>query len=550
MTDQLAGSRGRLIAGVVVALAVFGLQWGTDAYSGGFSRHQSDEGANFVTGVMAHDYLTHGFPANPIEFASDYYLHYPAVAIGHWPPMLYAAQAAAYLVAGPSLEVALVLNGLLTALAGLVLFSSLRRYSAWWTALTVCVLFVASRDMQKMASSVMAEPLMVAFALLSLHFLCRFAETARPRAVIAFAVWAGLAVLTKAVAWSLAPLPVLTALALRRFDWFRRPAFWGAHAALLVICLSWEISMSRAVSAGFVDVQSSSLITRSATMLDNLNLQLGWPLIVLGIAGAMRIGQGVWRGDVEAAKLIPFAILPASVCGVFLAAPVPPSSRYLILAIPALLVLAAVVLHDALGRFVPKKRLALATSLGLVLLCAPWIRNHKKVLGGFDGPARLLLSEEYAKHPVALVSSQSGGEVPLVAEAARIENPPQRYILRASKYLARTSWMNKGPYDPHVASIADTSDRVLGPPVSLVVLHDDRPSRVLKHHQLLREMVESTPDQWKLRETLSVEGVDHEKPGSVQIYELIDFEKFDRGPIQVDMTYTLGRKLSSHPDKD
>ena len=548
MKQNPSDARGRVLAGVAIALVVFGLQLAAGPYSGGLTRHQSDEPANYVSGVMAYEYLVQGLPSSPIEFASDYYLHYPAVAIGHWPPMLYAVQAGAYMLAGPSLETALALNGLLTALAGWLFFCLLRPFLPFWTTLTACVLFVAAKDMQQMTARVMAEPLMVLLALLAVCFLCRFVDTERPRALIAFGFWAGLAVLTKAVAWSLAPLPVATVFLLRRFDWFRNKNFWAAHAVLLALCAPWEISMSKAVSAGFVDTRAEPLLARFGAMVANLNLQLGWPITVLGIAGSALVVWRVWRGDSEIRALAPLAVLPATVCGLFLVAPVPASSRYLILLVPSLVALGAVLLHDLSRRFAAGRRAALVAAMGLLLLTAPWLRTYPKIFGGFDEVARLLLSEKYSRHRVSLISSQAGGEVILVAEAARIENPPTHYLLRASKFLASTSWMNAGPYNPHVASVSETSDRVLGPPVSLVILHDDRPGRELKHHQLLREMVESNPDQWTLRETMSVEGIDPGKPGSVQLYELTDFEKYPRGPIQIDMTYTLGRKIGHTPD--
>src|SRR5689334_18072161 len=52
-----------------------------------------DEPAHIVTGLMAREYLVSGASRLPMEFARDYYLHYPKVAIGHWPPVFYAEQA-------------------------------------------------------------------------------------------------------------------------------------------------------------------------------------------------------------------------------------------------------------------------------------------------------------------------------------------------------------------------------------------------------------------------------------------------------------------------
>ena len=51
-----------------------------------------------MTGLMVRDYIAAGFPDSPFRFAENYYLHYPKVAIGHWPPVFYSIQAAWMLI--------------------------------------------------------------------------------------------------------------------------------------------------------------------------------------------------------------------------------------------------------------------------------------------------------------------------------------------------------------------------------------------------------------------------------------------------------------------
>ena len=47
-----------------------------------------DEAAHFATGIMVYDYVTTGIGENPIEFAKSFYVRYPKVAFGQWPPLL------------------------------------------------------------------------------------------------------------------------------------------------------------------------------------------------------------------------------------------------------------------------------------------------------------------------------------------------------------------------------------------------------------------------------------------------------------------------------
>src|SRR5579885_2783977 len=45
-----------------------------------------DAAAHCVTSLMMRYFVARGAPASPVEFAGNYYLHYPCVSFGIWPP--------------------------------------------------------------------------------------------------------------------------------------------------------------------------------------------------------------------------------------------------------------------------------------------------------------------------------------------------------------------------------------------------------------------------------------------------------------------------------
>lgn len=87
----------RPLEAAAVAAVAFGLtvllQARGGAFRSEFSAHP-DESAHYVTGLMVREYVAAGAPQPPVQFAQDYYVHYPKVAIGHWPPVFYVLQAA------------------------------------------------------------------------------------------------------------------------------------------------------------------------------------------------------------------------------------------------------------------------------------------------------------------------------------------------------------------------------------------------------------------------------------------------------------------------
>ena len=74
---------------------------------------------------MVYDYLRGGSYGDPMGFAEAFYVRYPKVAIGHWPPVFYGVQAACYFIFRPANRAARALVFVMTlGLAGLVWWAS------------------------------------------------------------------------------------------------------------------------------------------------------------------------------------------------------------------------------------------------------------------------------------------------------------------------------------------------------------------------------------------------------------------------------------------
>jgi hypothetical protein len=69
------------------------VQYASGAFGSTTRPDNPDEPARIVTGLMVRDYLVHGLGQPPMAFAREYYVHYPKVALAHWPPLFYVVQA-------------------------------------------------------------------------------------------------------------------------------------------------------------------------------------------------------------------------------------------------------------------------------------------------------------------------------------------------------------------------------------------------------------------------------------------------------------------------
>src|SRR5437899_10449358 len=113
----------------LLVLAVLG-QWLTGVYGSDLSQWP-DEGAHYINGLLIHDYVVDGLPGSPLGYALQYYVHYPRVTIGHWPPLYYVVQALLYFMTGPSTQAALFLQAVFGAGVATVIGWVISRFAGW-----------------------------------------------------------------------------------------------------------------------------------------------------------------------------------------------------------------------------------------------------------------------------------------------------------------------------------------------------------------------------------------------------------------------------------
>ncbi|MEO6760288.1 MAG: glycosyltransferase family 39 protein, partial [Saprospiraceae bacterium] len=200
-------------AALIVGLQVYG-----GAYRAEFTGH-ADEAAHFVSALLVRDYLGLSPLPAPMPWAAQYYLHYPLVAIGQWPPGYYIAQALWWLVFPVSRATALWLN-IGMALSGMTVFYVLaRRIRPGWPVIATGTLLLCTRVVQEANATVMADLPSLVAALIVLWTLTRLAEEPDGWRLAGVAAALGVALFVKGTGVALLVAPVLLAAA---GGWWRR----------------------------------------------------------------------------------------------------------------------------------------------------------------------------------------------------------------------------------------------------------------------------------------------------------------------------------------
>lgn len=496
-----------LFVSIVIGLQVYG-----GAYRAEFTGHP-DEAAHFVSSLLVHDFLTQWPPPDPMPWAAQYYIHYPKVAIGQWPPGYYIVQALWWFVFPVSRASALWLNIAMAASVMAMYYLLARRIRPGWPVLFTGVLFLLTPVVQQANAMVMADLPSLAAGMVVLYVLTRLLEEPGAKLLwaLAAALTAAMAVKGTGAALLAAPFAALAAGGAGKRLRLGRTAVILAAAGIPVAGLylllyrgSW-----RAIQGW------GGMTAHLPWRIDQLPDLAGALCLALAVAGA---ATGLQRRQ-PAAVAAAAVLLSFAVSSFFLRAIREP--RHWIAVIPALLLLSLAAFAWLEVRWPRTAPLALLA----VLLSFPF-SIYRQEPEGFRAltaylrlPARMLVS-----------SSIGWGEGPWIAVVALTEARPQSTIIRATKLLAETDW-NITRYTPLVHNREDIERTLDETAADIVVLHNApvSGSEWLPHHRLLQASLKESPS-WRPCATA----------GSLEAFCRAQPPRFARKPLRIPLRSRLG----------
>jgi hypothetical protein len=430
-----------LLAGVLVLTFL-------QAYRAGFSG--ADEPAHFLNGVFVSSYLHGHAGANPMAYAVEYYLHYPKISIGHWPPAYYGMLGVLFLALPATPQAAFIINLLVSALPAAALGWTLTWLAGRRVALAACAVYALTPLAVEGQAFFMLDQALAACC--TAAAIAWIAYTRRPgwmRAAVFAALSAG-AVLIKGNGWLIVLVPLFHMPLTRGWRLLALPHLYVAALAAGLIIVPWYWLTSSVAADGFnyqagVPYAWHALTANLHALLRNLDFA-SMPLALLTIAIAYRqrrVTPQRWSVVSLAISLILATLMLQSLV------PAAIDDRYLAPALPAYTALAALgALHThAMLRMRWTSTtgttfaFAICLALGLSML-APGIghlaqRGPKVDMRAADLPT---LSPDQAP-TVWIIDGSSGAEGALIAELAVRDPALRHYAVRASKLLASSDFM-------------------------------------------------------------------------------------------------------------
>lgn len=495
--SSMLASEGILVFASLLGVLVI-LQVTAGAYASGFGGYP-DEPAHFVTALMVRDFIAHP-DLHPLQFAQQFYYHYPKVAIGHWPPLFYAVLGVWFLIFGASRVTAILFIAIVAAATASAIYFTGKRLVGRWAGIFAALLFVASPVVQESSDRLMSEHLSTLCMLVSTLLFARFAKTGRLSTGLAFGFLAALAILTHPNAWALGLVPPLTIALTSRWWLLRRLGLWLAAMLVLVLTVPWYVATLRMLQDGVGEgapfwVQGP---------------EFAWFVYAaLGAAVLLFAAIGVWVTliNIPRARVAPeWAALAALAVSTFVLHSVIPTgadSRYMVPVIASSVLFAAIGLDTIANKLVWRLPMgATSVALGLAVFALFAVERFALPVELRNGGYDTLVNDvtERVEHVPQnwLISSGSTGEGSLIAALALKEPQPESYVLRGKTILAGGGWMWNNTEDRFDTpqKLATLLDDI---PVSLVVIDDRIPSlEVRPYQQRLKNLLASEPNTWKL----------------------------------------------------
>lgn len=421
----------------------------------------SDPPAHFTSGAMVYDYLRLALGDPPMAFAESYYVRYPKVAIGHWPPMYYAVQAVWYGLFDASVASARALSAATAAALAWVLYRRIRPVYGDGPALGAGLVLLVMPLVQRTAWEVMSDLLTGLFVFLALLAFSELLDGRRNRrAGLRFLGWSALAVLTKGTAFALGPFVVLAPGLAGRAASYKARWYWGGGVILAGLAVAFYATLHRAGMGYPLDI--ARLWTRLLEHRIDEAVFAAWlqlaPLPILGLAllGALEAGRARWRdrdsapGSTDALVAVAW-ILAQGLMLWFL--PLTAEPRAFLPSLAPMILLMAGGIHG-LARRIPT-RYAAAVSLmmaAVAVVGTGWITPNP--VTGFQAAAQAIPYPDGGT--LILVASDPAGEGAFIVE--RLAHDPRRggVILRAGPLLAESNWMGtvSRPRFDHPAQVA------------------------------------------------------------------------------------------------
>ena len=477
----------------LIVVAIIG-QWSTGVYGSDLSQWP-DEGAHYINGLLIHDYVVDGLPGSPLTYALQYYVHYPRVTIGHWPPLYYMVQALFYFVTGPSIQAALLLQAVFGAGVATVVGWVISRFAGWIVGALAGITTLAAPQIFIGMQEVMLDVPIAFLTCLAMLAWARFLLDGTWPWSVAFGLTAAGAIMVKGNGILLALVPPLSVALIGRLRLLWNWRFWVPALIAGVLTVPWYLITYKITAGGFSYPWGREYIVMAIPAYSSMLLnQIGVVGILFATLGAFRVlrnREWDWR----------YALGISAICvvaGGFAFTCVVPSGiggRYLAPLVPALVVLAYLGAESVVTWQAPTTRV-LVLALCFLAVIGVECEFSSTSSGGMNAAANVIFAAP-EDNAFILVGSTVEGEGAITAEIAARDRRHERYVVRGFGVLGSGDFMGTD-YRSRFTTSNELAQWIERHGIGWVIIDTSPKSLAFAHNAQLLQIAQSSPDAWKL----------------------------------------------------
>lgn len=502
---------------VACSLVVFALARYLDVFANGFSN--SDEPSHFVNSYFIWGYLSHGQFANPIAFAEQFYIAYPKLSLGHWPPLYYTLVGGLFLVFSAVPETAVWINLFVTVFVGFLLAMMLRpSVGLGWSLVSALVLTLLPLSLVALNFFMLDQPLTL-IVLLSAWVWLRFAYQPSYNFGLLYGTLAAAAILVKGNGWLLVLFPMFHILFARRWALLRDPRMYAGALLCLLAVLPWYMVTAKISADGFnyafgIDYAAKALTQNLLTLYHNIGF---FGLVLVSVALTM-----LWSaGDSQRGQAVLVRIAVSMIAAVLLLqslVPVDIVSRYMMPSMPFLVLLAilGIVEMEHFACFETRPAILRgAQALAVLLVLLPSLMNLSSATPQADlrmaDAATMVVDPQQVQ--VVVIDGSPAGEGAFIAEAVVASKARDLYVVRSSKILSESNFMGTD-YRLLAETPAEVGGIVRNIGAQYIVVERRKGGNLFPHSDLLEKFLSDPSSGYRKQATL-----EHRwRAGLTQIY--------------------------------
>ena len=501
-----------LFAGFLLLLGItITSQYYRSAYS---VELKSDATGHFITTLLAYDYLKNGLPGNPVDYAADYFIHYPLIRIGNNPPAFYGLSSIWAFIAGPTVQAALLLSAILGTLYCFILLLWLNRLFHLRVAILIAAMTALLPTYQNVTASFLIDIPIGIFGLAAAMSYAAFLQNRTAPGAIWFSIFAVMALMIKLSALFLAIMVPLAIIISGKYSLIRNRYFWLPALIIGLLIAPWYLYTFETLTAGAktqwtITYPLQALAGYSVIIADNLSLP-GAVLLAIGAVDRFLFIRAHPDSEISAHWT---AVISLFFCVIIFQMLMPTNilDRYLTAALAPAMMLMLAGAQKAGGyaaKFLERypaypgrlrKRtpeIILAAIAGLIFF------NTLQLKPGTSNQMEEVAKAAYdampASNPTLLIASDGGLEASFIAHMAQWDQArPSIVNIRGARLLGKEGGFMNIDYEPKFSSPGEILAELERLSIAMVVLDTAKASQSWKHNRDIAWLVENKPEIWR-----------------------------------------------------